>query len=139
MCISTDSIFVDTDRKEKMSETTWSCTRCKSPLKENHYCPNCDINPMERIKQLEDVSTKLAEQLEASMGDYTDANKKIKQLEEEISILDESISEYDKAVNTLQALNEQLESILKSVLIETENGLKIRQLTRNKVIDILGT
>ena len=55
MCISTDSIFVDTDRKEKMSETTWSCTRCKSPLKENHYCPNCDINPMERIKQLEEV------------------------------------------------------------------------------------
>jgi len=35
--------------------------------------------------------------------------QRIKQLEEERSVLNESISEYDKGVNALQTVNEQLE------------------------------
>ena len=55
-----------------------------------------------RIKQLKDINTKLAEQLEASMGDYTDANKKIKQLEDGISNISTEVFkiwEYNKRQN----------------------------------------
>jgi len=46
---------------------------------------------------------------------------------------------FDGLIFNYEQQVKQLESILKSILIETENGLRIRQLTRNKIIDLLGT
>ena len=49
------------------------------------------------------------EQLEADYNDYRIlAQTKIRQLESEIAVLNESISEYDKAVNSLEAENQRL-------------------------------
>jgi len=72
-----------------------------------------------RIKQLEEINTKLAEQLEASMGDYTDANKKIKQLEEQIAdmndaykvVMDEKCADDEIHCTCVPALRQQIKEL----------------------------
>jgi len=46
------------------------------------------------VDSLEEINTKLAEQLKASMADFTNANKKSKQPEEYIEKLENEIKGY---------------------------------------------
>lgn len=70
-----------------------------------YICPECNIDTSSYNKFNKEDSLEWCQ-------------AKIKQLEEERSVLNESISEYDKGVNALQIVNEQLEDGINGIITE---------------------
>jgi len=66
----------------------------------------------DKIKQLEADKESIEKDRLAIATKYNNQMIKIKQLEAEIAVLNESISEYDKAVNSLEAENQRLKEAL---------------------------
>lgn len=119
-------LFEDIQELDKLQCVYWNNDGCREP---EINCGNSDAlcNEMiwkqrDRIKQLETELEKAREYQDKMMDKADEFSDKCEQLENENSVFNESISEYDKAVNALQNQVEKLEAENK-VLAEQNSAM----------------